>query len=247
MGAIYGKMLDILKRRHAGYVVLLDPDKYTATQLGEQAETISSHADIIFVGGSICVRHDFDNAVRSIKAASKVPVVIFPGDATQVSPHADALLFLSLVTGRNPNLLIGEHVKAAPVIRRCGLEAIPVAYMLVESGETTSVQFMSQTLAIPRSKPEIAMAHALAGEYLGMKLVFLEAGSGAERHVPVEMVSAVSKYVTIPVIVGGGIRTPEDAGRLAMAGASFIVTGDVIEKSGTAGMLKDFAAAVHRA
>ena len=247
MSAVYRQMLEIKESRGAGYVVLLDPDKYAPEDLGRQAEVISRYADLIFVGGSLCVRHDFDEAVRRIKAASAVPVVIFPGDATQVSSHADALLFLSLVSGRNPDLLIGEHVKAAPRIRRCELEVIPVAYMLVESGETTSVQFMSQSLAIPHAKPELAMAHALAGEYLGMKLAFLDGGSGARRHVSVEMVGAVSRYVSIPVIAGGGIRTPEDAGALAGVGASFIVTGDVIEKQGSVDMLREFAAAVHAA
>jgi putative glycerol-1-phosphate prenyltransferase len=240
-------MLEIRKAKGAGYVVLLDPDKYSAEELAEQAETISTYADLVFVGGSICVRHDFDEAVRCIREASRVPVIIFPGDATQVSSHADALLFLSLVSGRNADLLIGEHVKAAPLIRRYEIEAIPVAYILIESGQTTSVQFMSQTLAIPRNKPEIAMAHALAGEYLGMKLVFLEAGSGADQHVPVDMIEAVSSYITVPLIVGGGIKTPEDASRIARAGASFVVTGDVIEKSGTIDTLKSFTAAVHTA
>jgi putative glycerol-1-phosphate prenyltransferase len=228
-------------------VVLLDPDKYAAEDLALQAEVISKYADLIFVGGSLCVRHDFGEAVKLIKAASEVPVVIFPGDSTQVSPHADALLFLSLVSGRNADLLIGEHVKAAPKIRRYGLETIPVAYMLVESGDTTSVQFISQTLAIPKAKPELAVAHALAGEYLGMKMAFLEAGSGARTHVPPEMVRAVAGYVSIPIIVGGGIKTPDDARALAEAGASFIVTGDVIEKRGGLDKLRDFKAAVHSA
>jgi putative glycerol-1-phosphate prenyltransferase len=247
MQAVYEKMLKIREAHGTGYVVLLDPDKYSPEELGRQAEMIGGHADLVFVGGSICVRHDFDEAVKCIKQASQVPVVIFPGDATQVSSHADALLFLSLVSARNADLLIGEHVKAAPLIRRLGLEVIPVAYMLVESGHTTSVQFMSQSLAIPSTKPEIAMAHALAGQYLGMKLAFLEAGSGADHHVPVEMVQAVSDYLSIPLIVGGGIRTPEDANRIARSGASFIVTGDVIEKSGNVETLREFTAAVHAA
>jgi phosphoglycerol geranylgeranyltransferase len=247
MESVYRYMLDVKESRGAGYVVLLDPDKSSAVELAGQAEVISQYADLIFVGGSLCVRHDFDDAVRSVKAASAVPVVIFPGDATQVSSHADALLFLSLVSGRNPDLLIGEHVKAAPRIRRYGLEVIPVAYLLVESGDTTSVQFMSQSLAIPRSKPELATAHALAGEYLGMKLVFLEAGSGARHHVPEETIGAVSKYVSVPVVVGGGIRTPEDARAVVSAGASFVVTGDIIEKQGSVEMLRDFTSAVHSA
>jgi putative glycerol-1-phosphate prenyltransferase len=238
-------MLEVAESRGAGYVVLLDPDKYGLPELGEQAELISRYADLLFVGGSLCVRHDFDDALRHIKRASRVPVVIFPGDATQVSSHADALLFISLVSGRNPDLLIGEHVKAAPRVKRYGLETIPVAYMLVESQSMTSVQFMSQSLAIPRKKPEIAVAHALAGEYLGMKMAFIEGGSGADVHAPLEMIQAVSRSITIPLIVGGGVKNPDEANRIARAGASFIVTGDVIEKNGSESMLREFTAAVH--
>jgi len=243
--SVYADMIGLVEKKGAGYVVLLDPDEANPGEMAAKASRISQYADLIFVGGSICVRYDFNEAVRSISQASSVPVVIFPGDVTQISSHADALLFLSLVSGRNANLLIGEHVKAAPILKRCGLEVIPVAYILIDGGRTTSVQFMSQTLAIPRDKPELAAAHALAGEYLGMKLVFLEAGSGADLSVPTEMVAAVNESVSIPIIVGGGIKRPEDAPRLVRAVASFTVTGEVIEKHGTPDMLREFADAIH--
>lgn len=242
---VYQQMLSIVERRGAGYIVLLDPDKASPQEMGNRASLVSGYADLIFVGGSICVKYDFSEGVKAISEASKVPVVIFPGDATQISPHADALLFLSLVSGRNPNLLIGEHVKAAPIIKRYGLEVIPVAYILVDGGKTTSVQFMSQSLAVPRDKPEIAVAHALAGEYLGMKLVFLEAGSGANNSIEEEMVSAVSQAISLPLVVGGGVKSPNVAERLVRSGAHFIVTGEVIEKKGTEDMLKQFADAIH--
>jgi putative glycerol-1-phosphate prenyltransferase len=244
MAGVYEHMLTYRTSGKAGYVVLVDPDRIPLDDIADRVGLISQYADLVFVGGSIVTRGSFDEAVRRVKKASRVPVVIFPGDATQVSSAADAILFLSLVSGRNADLLIGEHVKAAPVVRDTGLEAIPVAYILVESGRTTSVQFMSQTLAVPRSKPEIAMAHALAGEYLGMKAVFLEAGSGAEEHVPAEMVKAVSGYVSVPVIAGGGIRTPEIAGELVRSGATFIVTGDIIEKHGSETLLDEFSRAI---
>ena len=244
MAGVYDNMLTFKESGRAGYVVLVDPDRVPLDDIADRVGLISEHADLVFVGGSICTRGSFDEAVRRVKAASSVPVVIFPGDSTQISSAADAILFLSLVSGRNADLLIGEHVKAAPIVRDSGLEVIPVAYILVESGRTTSVQFMSQTLAVPADKPEIAMAHGLAGEYLGMKAVFLEAGSGAEKHVPADMVSAVSGYVSVPVIAGGGIRTPDIAGELARAGASFIVTGDIIERHGSENMLSEFSKAV---
>lgn len=244
MAGVYDNILTFKESGRAGYVVLVDPDRVPLDDIADRVGLISEHADLVFVGGSICTRGSFDEAVRRVKAASSVPVVIFPGDSTQISSAADAILFLSLVSGRNADLLIGEHVKAAPIVRDSGLEVIPVAYILVESGRTTSVQFMSQTLAVPADKPEIAMAHGLAGEYLGMKAVFLEAGSGAEKHVPADMVSAVSGYVSVPVIAGGGIRTPDIAGELARAGASFIVTGDIIERHGSENMLSEFSKAV---
>lgn len=244
MAGVYEHMRSFMSSGRAGYAVLVDPDKIELEEVADRVSLISDYADLVFVGGSICTRASFEESVKRIKAASDVPVVIFPGDSTQVSSAADAILFLSLVSGRNPELLIGEHVKAAPIVRECGLEVIPVAYILIESGRMTSVQFMSQTLAIPRNKPEIAVAHALAGEYLGMKAVFLEAGSGAHEHVPADMVEAVCGGVSLPVIVGGGINTPEKAGRMAKAGASFIVTGDIVEKHGSRSVLYEFSRAV---
>lgn len=245
MAGVYEHMRSFMTSGRAGYAVLIDPDKIELEEVTDRVSLISDYADLVFVGGSICTRASFEESVKRIKAASDVPVVIFPGDSTQVSSAADAILFLSLVSGRNPELLIGEHVKAAPVVRECGLEVIPVAYILIESGRMTSVQFMSQTLAIPRNKPEIAVAHALAGEYLGMRAVFLEAGSGARRHVPADMVEAVRGGVSLPVIVGGGISTPEIAGRMVRAGASFVVTGDIVEKRGSKTVLYEFSKAVH--
>jgi putative glycerol-1-phosphate prenyltransferase len=245
MAGVYEHMRSFMTSGRAGYAVLIDPDKIELEEVADRVSLVSDYADLVFVGGSICTRASFEESVKRIKAASDVPVVIFPGDSTQVSSAADAILFLSLVSGRNPELLIGEHVKAAPIVRECGLEVIPVAYILVESGRMTSVQFMSQTLAIPRNKPEIAVAHALAGEYLGMRAVFLEAGSGAHRHVPADMVEAVRGGVSLPVIVGGGISTPEIAGRMVRAGASFVVTGDIVEKRGSKTVLYEFSRAVH--
>ncbi len=228
------------------YLVLLDPDRFEPPENVRLAElAVGAGADALLLGGSLSLKGRCDDTVRAIKGAVDVPVVIFPGDVGFVSEAADAILFLSLVSGRNPQFLIGEHVRAAPVLKEAGLEPIPTAYMLVEGGTTTSVEFMSSTRAIPRDKPDIAMAHALAAQYLGMRLAFFDAGSGAAEHVPAEMVRAVSGYIDLPIMVGGGIREPAAAGRLVEAGASVVITGDVVEKTGDPGLVKAIAAAVH--
>ena len=162
-----------------------------------------------------------------------------------LSPHADAILYLSLISGRNANFLIGEQVKAAPRIRQYGIEPIPTGYMLVDSGRQTSVGFMSGTTPLPRDKFDLAWAHALAAEYLGMQLIYLEAGSGAEYPVPDQMIAAVKEHISIPILVGGGIAAPEIAAQKVKAGADFIVTGTVIENSRSLSLMKQFADAVH--
>jgi phosphoglycerol geranylgeranyltransferase len=219
--------------QRAGYLVLIDPDKWAMAQLAEMAAAAGEGgADAILIGGSLLLSADFDEIVRTIRAAARVPCIIFPGSTLQISRSADAILFLSLVSGQNPNYLIGEQIKAAPLIKNIGLEAIPTGYMLIESGRVTSAEFMSNTRPIPRDKNDIAKATALAAELLGMRLIYLEAGSGAQHPVPLEMVRAVSSYVHVPVIVGGGIRTPDWAAQCVEAGASFVVTGNILETTG---------------
>lgn len=230
----------------AGYFVLIDPDKWELAQLAEMAAAASEGgADAILIGGSLILASNFDEMVRVIRSVASVPCIIFPGSVMQISKHADAILFLSLVSGQNPNYLIGEQIKAAPLIQHLGLEAIPTGYMLIESGRVTSAEFMSNTRPIPRDKNDIAKATALAAQYLGMKLVYLEAGSGAQHAVPLEMIRAVSSYVNVPVIVGGGIRTPERAAQCVEAGAWFVVTGNVLEKDGGRSLIREFAEAIH--
>ena len=236
----------LIAGERARYLVLLDPDRLDAgenVRLAELAE--GAGADALLVGGSLSLRGRCDETVRAVKKAVGLPVVIFPGDLGFFAPTADAVLFLSLVSGRNPEFLIGEQVRGAPLLKEAGIEPIPTAYMLVEGGATTSVEFMSATRAMPRNKPDIAMAHALAAQYMGMRLAFFDAGSGAAKHVPEELVAGVSSYVDIPVMVGGGVREPAEAARLIAAGARLLVTGDVVEKRGDAGLLAEFADAVH--
>lgn len=211
------------------YWVLLDPDDFSP----EEAAVIAGNAedagvDALLIGGSLLYSNHFEQFVSSVKAAVSVPVILFPGDATQLSKHADALLYLSLVSGRNSSNLIGEHVKAAPTIRKIGIEPIPTAYMLVESGTVSSVEFMSNTRPLPRNRPSIAVAHALAAQYMGMQLIYLEAGSGAELPVPNAMISQVKSHIDVPLIIGGGIRTAAVAKEKLEAGADIVVTGNVL-------------------
>jgi phosphoglycerol geranylgeranyltransferase len=242
--SVYQKLLDVKDEKGAGFLVLLDPDRMSVPEIVDLArKSEKGGADGFLVGSSLLLSTRFDEAVREIKAHVNVPVTIFPGNANQVSRHADAILFLSLISGRNPHLLIGEQVKAAPAIKEFGLEPIPTGYMIIESGGTTSVQFMSDTQPIPRNKPDIAKAHALAAEYLGMKFVFLEAGSGADSSVPDNIVREVKDFISIPIIVGGGIKDPDVAYKKVKSGASFVVIGNFLEEDDS--LIKEFADAIH--
>ncbi len=236
---------EVLKKRNAGYLVLIDPEQCEVTKCAKLVgEVEKAGADAILLGGSF-LTNDLHPIAKTIKQETALPVVLFPGDSMHLTPHADAILYISLISGRNPNYLIGEQVKAAPWIQHHGLEPIPTGYMLIEGGNTTSVEFMSGTIPIPRDKPDIAGPHALAAQYLGMQMVYLEAGSGATYPVPNEMISTVKAQISIPLIVGGGIRTPEIAAKKVAAGADFVVTGNVLEKNGSFELMKEFADAVH--
>jgi phosphoglycerol geranylgeranyltransferase len=246
-GRILTQLLQIREQRGAGYFVLIDPDKWPAARLPEIAAAAGEQgADALLIGSSLLLNPNFDDIVRSIKNAAAIPAIIFPGSTMQISRHADAILFLSLVSGRNPSYLIGEQVLAAPVIKHLGIEPIATAYMLIESGRSTSAEFMSATRPIPRDKNDIAQATALAAQYLGFRLIYLEAGSGAENPVATEMIAAVSGFVDLPIIVGGGLRRPELAAAAVAAGASFIVTGNVLEKDGHSQLIREFAEAIHQ-
>ncbi len=243
---IYTRLLEIRKQRGAGYIVLIDPDKLSLKEnVKLAAQSDKEDADVIFIGGSLLSTPIFDEFVKQIKKVVKIPVIIFPGGVQQISRHADAILFMSVISGRNPDLLIGQHVMGAPIIKMLNLEAIPTGYMLIESGKVTSAEFMSNTKPIPRDKPDIAIAHALAAEYLGMKLIYLEAGSGALHPVPDEIIQAVARMSSLPIIVGGGIKTPDVAKQKVAAGATFIVTGNILEKKNEKGTIQIFAQAIH--
>lgn len=211
--------------------MLVDPDKQPpkeAGRLAARAEAVGVKA--VFVGSSIILEDKFKETVNAIKKACGIPVVLFPGASNQVAKEVDTALFMSLLSGRNPEFLIGEQVKAAPLVYKYGIHTVPTAYLLIEGGKTTSVEFMSNTKPLPRDKPDIIVAHALAAEYLGMKLIYLEAGSGAKESVPDAVVAAVRKHSKLPIIVGGGIRDAEDAAAKIRAGADYLVIGTRAEE-----------------
>ncbi len=242
---IYASFLQKKKSGLKSLAVLIDPDK-TGNELPEKiSHAQKAGADYFFVGSSMMLQGNFSKTVEIIKKNSTAPVVIFPGNRFQISADADALLLLSLISGRNPELLIGQHVSAAPELRKSKLEIIPTGYMLIDGGTLTSVNYISQSLPIPNDKPDIAVATAMAGEMLGMKLIYLEAGSGAKKTVSPSMVTAVRERVEIPLIVGGGIRDAEKASDISNAGADIVVVGNGFEKDPS--LIFEIACAVHEA
>lgn len=244
--SVYQTMLDVKNSKGSGYLVLVDPDRWELDQVESFILQInSSGADGIMVGSSLILGEGAQQKMKLIQKTAQLPVILFPGNVNQLTPHVDAVFYLSVISGRNPQFLIGDQVQAAPIVRELGLEPISTAYMLIESGRVTTAEFVSGSKPIPRDKAEIAVAHALAAEYLGFKFIYLEAGSGAQYSVSPKMVKAVSSYTDVPIIVGGGIHSPEEAGMLARAGASFVVTGNVLEDETNTHLMEQFAKAIH--
>jgi len=237
-----------VRLKRPSYWILLDPDDFSLPQAAALAAAAEKAGgiDAVLVGGSLLHTGAFNAFVKALRSAASIPVILFPGDATQLSRHAHALLYLSLVSGRNPVFLIGEHVKAAPLIRRLGIDPLPTAYLLVESGAVTSVQSASKTTPLPRNKPCLAAAHALAAQYMGMKLVYLEAGSGAPCTVPLAIIRKVRSSIDIPLIVGGGIRDAKTTKKILAAGADVIVTGNMLRKSGGEETMREIAETVRK-
>ena len=224
-------IIDLFSKQKKQIAVLIDPDKLSPEQLVETAKiTQKAGVDFIFVGGSLMTSDSLFHCIRTIKENTDIPVILFPGSSYQISRNADGMLFLSLISGRNPDMLIGMHVLSAPYIKLSGLETIPTGYMLIDSGKPTSVTYMSNSFPIPNDKKDIAACTAMAGEMLGLRTIFMDAGSGASQTVPEEMISFVKGSIEIPLIIGGGIRTPEKAKSVIEAGADIIVVGNRFEE-----------------
>ena len=224
--------------------VLIDPDKAQAASLNRLLDEVEDLADVFFIGGSLMTEDALDETLDRLKSRVDKPCILFPGSAIQVSRKADALLMLSLISGRNAELLIGQQVIAAPRIKAFGLETLSVGYMLVDGGRATTASYISQSPPIPSDKPEIAACTALAGSMLGMKHLYLDTGSGAMQHVPPEMIRQVSQSCDLPLIVGGGIRNAEAAHQVAQAGADVLVVGNALEED--PGLALSIKSAIHR-
>ena len=224
-------VIELFNKQKKQLAVLIDPDKLSPDELEVTAKIAQeAGANFLFVGGSLMTSDTLFHCIRTLKENSSIPVILFPGNSYQISRNADAMLFLSLISGRNPDMLIGMHVLSAPYIKLSGLETIPTGYMLIDSGKPTSVTYMSNSFPIPNDKKDIAACTAMAGEMLGLRTIFMDAGSGALQTIPEEMITFVKGSIEIPLIIGGGITTPEKAKSVLSAGADIIVVGNLFEK-----------------
>ena len=233
------------KENGSAFIILIDPDKKNDNKIIEIVESANvNDVDAIFVGGSIMMDSHYHERISIIKSLSNIPVILFPGGVNQINKHFDAILFMSLLSGRNPHYLIGEQVLAAPIIKDIGIETISTGYILIDGGASTTVEFISGTRPLPSNKPDLLISHALAAQFLGMQMLYIESGSGAKTRIQNESLNIVSDEVNIDIIVGGGIKTPEDANQVANAGASFVVIGSAIEDSLES--VSHFAQAIHK-
>src|SRR5262245_11067371 len=241
---IYQSLLQHKQKGQKSFAVLIDPDKVTVEKIDElTALATKARVDYLLVGGSLVVTNRLDEVVQQIKKNCDIPVILFPGSPSQITPYADALLYLSLISGRNAELLIGQHVISAPFVKQSRLEIISTGYMVIDGGAPTTVSYISNAAPIPADKNEIAMCTAMAGEMLGMKLIYMDAGSGAKRPITESMIEKVAQIIEVPLVIGGGIADPEKAYRNCKAGADVIVIGNAIEKD--ASLIKEMSAAIH--
>ena len=241
---IYQSLIDRKSHSKKSFAVLIDPDKVNDNSVEELIQlSQDAEVDYFLVGGSLVISSYLDECVQLIKRSCKIPVILFPGSPSQITKYADALLYLSLISGRNPELLIGQHVVSAPFVKKSGLEIMPTGYMVIDGGAPTTVSYISNASPLPSDKNEIAMCTAMAGEMLGMKLIYMDAGSGAKKAISESMIQKVSSCIDVPLIIGGGITSAEKAYLNCKAGADVIVVGNAIEKD--ASLIKEIAAAIH--
>ncbi|MGD0978512.1 MAG: geranylgeranylglyceryl/heptaprenylglyceryl phosphate synthase [Candidatus Bathyarchaeia archaeon] len=232
LGNVEKYLLDKIKSEGSIHITLIDPEEVTPPQASRIVNKAKlSDTSAIMIGGSTFVSSaHLDDVVKAVKRTVKIPIILFPNNVTGISRYADAIWFMSLLNSVDPYFLMGAQILGAPLVKKFGIEPIPLGYLIAGEGGTAGV--VGKAIPIPYNKPELAVAHALAGQYLGMRFIYLEAGSGAKNPVPPDMIRVVRHYVDIPMIVGGGIRSREQALAAASAGADIIVTGNVVEESG---------------
>ncbi len=246
MGKIYQQLRALKSQNKSGFAVLADPDKIAPADMHYLARLCNdAQVDYLLMGGSLLMAHQMELCIQRFKTESDIPVVLFPGSPAQVTPYADALFYLSLISGRNPELLIGQHVASAPAVKASGLEVISTGYMIIDGGAQTTVSYISNTAPIPADKPEIALCTAWAGELQGKHIIYMDAGSGARIPISEEMISKVSSHIDIPLVVGGGILTPEKVYSNCKAGANLIIVGNAIERDPL--LIRDMAQAARAA
>ena len=244
MTNIYKHIIDCKKENKKLFSILIDPDKQTKESLLQIIEKAkSANVDLFFVGGSLLTNNSLDFCISIIKQNCKIPVLLFPGNAMQVNNKADGILFLSLISGRNPEMLIGNHVITAPILKKSNIEVLSTGYMIIDSGKATSVSYMSNTTPIPHDKDDIAVCTAIAGEMLGLKMIYMDGGSGAINTVSEKMIASVVKNINAPLIIGGGIKSAKQAKEKCKAGADIIVVGNAIEKENE--LIKEIANEIH--
>jgi putative glycerol-1-phosphate prenyltransferase len=230
MNKLYQQLVSAKKNQQKLLAILIDPDKTTPDEIKKTAKKIKKiRPDWILTGGSLVSKNHLNKLIKKLRKHLDIPIILFPGNPAQISYKADGILFLSLISGRNPEYLIGNQVIAAPLLYHSGMDIISTGYILIENGHSTSVSYISNTLPVPRDKTDIALATALAGEMLGLKTIYLEAGSGAKKPVPYQMIQTIARNIKIPLIVGGGIKSKEEILKMWHAGADMVVVGTAFE------------------
>lgn len=230
MDKVYQQILKNKEKNHKSFAVLIDPDNVDNERVKKLVSIgLENKIEYFFVGGSLITNNNLNSVIRTIKENCNIPVILFPGNNMHIDAQADAILFLSLISGRNPELLIGQHVIAAPILKRTPLEILSTGYMLIDGGKATTVSYISNTSPMPADKPSIAACTAMAGEMLGMKLIYMDAGSGASVPVNMKMVATVKRSISSPLIVGGGLNSVEKVMDAIEAGADIVVVGNGIE------------------
>ena len=245
MRNIYKHITQNANNGKKSFAILIDPDKQDINKLKKIIKKAEeSKVDYFFVGGSLLSYDSLDDCINTLKQNSKIPVILFPGNTMQINDKAEGILFLSLISGRNPDMLIGKQVIAAPILKESSLEVISTGYMLIDSGQQTTASYISNTQPIPSNKNTVAVCTALAGEMLGLKLIFMDGGSGAKNPISEKMITSVKKAINLPLIIGGGINSAKKAIDNCKAGADIIVVGNAIEKN--INLINEIATAIHK-